>query len=145
MQAMPHIYKVTADSTQEGAKLSANGIPDLQTSSPSEFGGPGDKWSPETMLAGAIADCFILTFKAIAQASRFEWLDLRCEVEAELDRVDRKTLFTAIRIRPSLTISDVGLMEKAERLLHKAEAGCLITNSMTAEISMSIDILVSSD
>ena len=34
-----------------------------------EFGGPGDLWSPETMLAGAVAGCFILTFRAAARAS----------------------------------------------------------------------------
>ena len=145
MQDLPHVYKVTADSTPEGAKLSAIGIPDLQSSAPAEYGGPGDQWSPETLLTGAVADCFILSFKAIARASGFEWLEVKCEVEAVLDRVARRTLFTEIRISPSLTISNTDQSEKAEKLLHKAEAACLITNSLTAEIKMYIDILVRAD
>ncbi|MBL4680437.1 MAG: OsmC family protein [Pseudomonadales bacterium] len=145
MQDMPHIYKVTADSIPEGVMLSASGIPDLCSSAPAEFGGPGDQWSPETLLTGAVADCFILSFKAIARASRFEWIEIKCEVEAVLDRVARRTLFTEIRVNPSLKISDPEQIGKAEKLLRKAEAACLITNSLTAEINMSIDILVSGE
>lgn len=70
---------------------------------------------------------------------------VKCEVEAVLDHVARCTLFTEIRISPSLTISSVGQMEKAEKLLHKAEVACLITNSLNSEISTNIDILITSD
>ena len=48
----------------------------MHSSAPVEFDGPGDRWSPETLLIAAIADCFILTFRAIACATRMDWQGL---------------------------------------------------------------------
>jgi hypothetical protein len=38
----------------------------LQSAAPAEFDGPGNRWSPETLLVGAVPDCFILTLSAEA-------------------------------------------------------------------------------
>ena len=105
MQDLPHIYRVAASA--EGAAnviLSADGLPDLETAGPPEFGGPGDVWSPETMLVGAIANCFVLSFRAIARAAKLEWLTLECEAEGDLDKVEKLTQFTAFRVSAKLTV-----------------------------------------
>ena len=77
MQDLPHHYHVNASAEAEGnIALKAEDLPQLVTAPPAEFGGPGDQWSPETLLVGAVADCFILTFRAIARASKLEWTRL---------------------------------------------------------------------
>ena len=61
MQEFPHRYSVTAAGAVDGdVELTAERVPGLRSASPAEFGGPGDRWSPETLLVGAVADCFIL-------------------------------------------------------------------------------------
>ena len=70
MEELPHHYIVSSSASSEGSVLvEAVGLPSLETAPPAEFGGPGDKWSPESLLVAAVADCFILTFRAIARAS----------------------------------------------------------------------------
>jgi organic hydroperoxide reductase OsmC/OhrA len=96
--------------------------------------GPGDQWSPETLLVGAIASCFALSFRSVADASKFAWRSLRCEVDGTLDRQDRVTRFTAATLTVELEIDAGASAERAERLLHKAEEICLITNSLNAEV-----------
>ena len=49
--------------------VTSAGLPDLATAPPVEFEGPGDAWSPETLLCAALVDCFILTFRAVARAA----------------------------------------------------------------------------
>lgn len=134
MQDFPHLYRASAGAGPEGpVVVSADAVPDIHTAAPAEFGGPGDQWSPETLLVAAIVDCFILSFKAIARASKVEWLELRCEGEATLDRVDRVTRFTAVQLKATLRIPEGTPPERAERILQKAEESCLITNSLLAE------------
>jgi organic hydroperoxide reductase OsmC/OhrA len=87
------------------------------TAGPAEFGGPGDVWSPETMLVGSVANCFILSFRAIARASRFEWVSLSCDVAGTLDKVERVTQFTRFDLRAELTIAPGADEKKAHRLL----------------------------
>ena len=64
---LPHDYTVTAQSQPESlVSLKATGLPDMQSEPPTEFGGSGEDWSPEDFLVRAVADCFVLSFKAIA-------------------------------------------------------------------------------
>lgn len=137
MDAFPHHYHVgfAATPTEPLVRLTSAGLADLPCAAPAEFGGPGDQWSPETLLVGAIASCFALSFRSVAEASRFAWRSLRCEVDGTLDRRDRVTRFTAATLSVELEIDDAASVERAERLLHKAEEICLITNSLNAEVS----------
>ena len=143
MQDLPHIYRVSA--AAEGAAnvmLSADGLPDLETAGPPEFGGPGDVWSPETMLVGAIANCFVLSFRAIARAAKLEWLTLECEAEGDLNKVEKLTQFTAFRVSAKLTVPPGTNEKKANTILEKAEKYCLITNSMKADSHLETEIIV---
>lgn len=143
MQDLPHHYTVSASAKSDSnVTLSSRGLDDLDTAGPPEFGGPGDVWSPETLLVGAVADCLILSFRAIARASRLEWESLRCEATGTLDKIDRVTQFTSFDIYAELTIPAGGNEAKAERLLEKAEHHCLITNSMKAESRLRTRVLV---
>jgi organic hydroperoxide reductase OsmC/OhrA len=105
MKEFPHRYSVRATAESQGlVSLDGEGLPSLRSAPPAEFGGPGDEWSPETLLVAAVADCFILTFRAMARASKLEWRSLSCQVEGVLDRVDRITRFTDLLVRASLEI-----------------------------------------
>ncbi len=142
MQAFPHHYRVGANAQPESnVQITAGDLPGLVSSAPAEFDGPGDQWSPEELLVAAVADCFILTFKAVAAASRLDWTDLQCEAEGTLDRVDRVTRFTAFTVRARLTLPAGGDTEKATRLLEKAESACLVTNSLHAETHLETDVV----
>src|SRR6266705_836523 len=93
----------SAEGTSAGdILLDAPRVPGLRSASPAEFGGPGDRWSPETLLVGAVADCFVLTFRAVARASKLSWTSLQCDVTGHLDRIDRVTQFTSVDIHAHL-------------------------------------------
>jgi organic hydroperoxide reductase OsmC/OhrA len=134
VQDFPHHYRVRTLARSEGeVALESAGLAALPTAPPSEFGGPGDRWSPETLLVAAVADCFVFSFRAVARASKLEWTSLACDVEGTLDRVERVTQFTAFLVRATLCVP-AGVDEaRARSLLEKAEKVCLISNSLKAQ------------
>jgi organic hydroperoxide reductase OsmC/OhrA len=141
MQDLPHHYSVAAGAQAEGpVVLSSEGLPDLASAAPQQFGGPGDRWSPETLLVAAVADCFILSFRAIARASKLAWTSLECRVEGTLDRVDRAMQFTAFHVRASLRVAPGVSEEQARRILEKAERSCLISNSLKAPSHLEAEV-----
>ena len=143
MQDLPHHYIVSASARSDSnVTLSSRGLEDLESAGPPEFGGPGDVWSPETLLVGAVADCLILSFRATARAAKLEWDSLQCEVVGTLDKIERATQFTGFEVSAELTIPAGGDAAKAERLLEKAEHHCLITNSLKAESRLTTRVLV---
>ena len=141
MKSLPHVYHAAAHGDNEGSiALSSPGLETFDTAAPAEFGGPGDLWSPETLLTGSIANCFILTFRAIARASHFEWLRLQAEVEADLTRDEGPISFTKVRVKAKLEVPEGTDMERAKRLLEKSEASCLVTRSLNAETALETEV-----
>ena len=143
MLGYPHKYLATANGGTEGDVIvSGEGLSDIETQSPPQFGGPEGVWSPESMLSAAVANCFILSFRAIARASKFEWTSLECNVDGILDRPERVTLFTTFNIHVVLKVPNGAKVEMAQRLLEKAEEICLITASLKSETLLTTDIQV---
>ena len=99
-------------------------------------------WSPETLLCAAVADCFILTFRAVARASKFEWTGLSCAVEGKLERADGPTRFTGFVTRATLHVPAGTDEAKAKLLLEKAEHSCLITNSLNGTRELVTEVIV---
>jgi organic hydroperoxide reductase OsmC/OhrA len=142
MEPLPHHYSVRASSKPAGSvELTAPGIPALSSSAPREFGGPGNEWSPETLLCAAVADCFVLTFRAVAQASKLAWDGLDVQVEGTLDRAEGGMRFTALAIRVRLAVPPGTPAERAQRLLEKAEKGCLVTRSLAVAPSLVAEVV----
>ncbi|NCF15185.1 MAG: OsmC family peroxiredoxin [Gammaproteobacteria bacterium] len=142
MQDLPHLYTVSATAKPDvNVKLAAAGLPDLETAGPPEFGGPGDVWSPETLLVGAVADCFILSFRAIARTARLEWTELECTADGTLDKLGKFNQFTGFTVKAKLTVPEGTNKAKAETILEKAEKYCLITNSMKADSHLIAEVV----
>jgi organic hydroperoxide reductase OsmC/OhrA len=142
MKPYPHVYPVSARMAATGtALLQAEGMPDLPSAAPREFDGPGDQWSPESLLVAAVASCFLLTFKAMARASKLEWSQLDCSVEGTLERVDGMTQFSHMHTRARLTAPRSSSNELCLRLLKKAERGCLVANSLRCARDLTSDIV----
>ena len=134
MHPYPHVYTVQTEGAPEGdVALSSPGLPVLATAPPAEFDGPGDRWSPETLLCAAVADCFLLSFRAVARAAKLPWTSLRCEVRGTLDRVDGKSRFTEIVVEAALEVPEGTDRDKAAKAMERAENVCLVSNSLVAE------------
>jgi organic hydroperoxide reductase OsmC/OhrA len=135
MHALPHRYHVNATGRLTGdVELTAARLATLQSASPAEFDGPGDRWSPETLLVGAVADCFVLTFRAVAKASRLPWISLECDVTGTLDRIDRVMQFSRFDMTARLLVPAGVDAEAARHALEKAERNCLISSSLKAAV-----------
>lgn len=141
MKELHYDYKAKATASRAGNVTLESEGQSIESAPPREFGGPGNLWSPETMLTGAVAGCFILTFRAIAHASSFPWLNLICTVEGRLESSDGTLRFTQFTLRPKLTIPKGTDHEKAGRLLEKAERGCLVSNSLRSTLRLEPEVI----
>ena len=141
MDSFPHKYKVKAEGTSLGSlTVSSENLPPLTIAPPLQFGGPGDAWSPEDLLMASVANCFILSFRAIAKASKLEWDVIECNSDGELAKADNQVKFTGVVNRVRLLIPENESIEKAEKLLNKAESVCIISNSLSCKVRIECEI-----
>ena len=143
MHPYPHLYTVQASANPEGdVPVTSAGLPVLATAPPAEFDGPGDRWSPETLLVAAVADCFLLSFRGVARANKFAWQSLECAVEGTLNRIAGKTHFTQMLVRATLHVPAGTDQGKAVQLMERAEHVCLISNSLVSERRIEATVVV---
>ncbi len=142
MHPLPHLYTVHAAAACDGdVAVNSADLPALQTAAPPEFDGPGGRWSPETLLCAAVADCFVLSFRAVARASGLNWQSLQCTVEGTLDRVEGRNCFTQMRVQATLSVPQGTPHDRAVKLLEKAEQVCLVSNSLLAQRHLETTII----
>ena len=141
MQELPHQYIATATAGAAGTiGTQVKNVGEIGLAAPANFGGPGDLLSPEDLLVMSVASCLILSFRAVARASKVEWDNLQVETNGTLSKVDRSMEFTEFHTRATLTLPAGTSREKAIRVLEKADKTCLITNSLKAEDHLEITI-----
>ena len=137
MHPFPHRYNVQAQGSASGTvRVTTQDAPDLETSAPPEFDGPPGYWSPESLLVASVADCYILSFRAVARASKLEWSSLDVDVEGILDRLEGVSRFVRFTVKPRLAIASPERETLARTVLDKAKRACLVTNSLTAECDL---------
>ncbi len=138
-----HFYTANASASPEGnVTLDIDGLQSMESAAPKEFGGPGGQWSPEDLLSAAVADCFVLSFRAIAAMSRFSYKEIKCTATGELDKAETGVQFVGFKVSATLVVDADADQERAASLLKKAKAACFITNSLkaTAELETQIDV-----
>ena len=141
MKPLPHRYQTRiAGGPQGHATLSSGGVPDLPTDAPLDFDGPGDAWSPEQLLIAAVEACFLLTFRAIARASKIEFVSLSVDGEGVVDREEGFTRFTEIVLRPRVTLPAGADWTRVRRALERAEHTCLVSASLRTPIRLEPEI-----
>ncbi len=124
----------------EGNAHSANCI---EVATPPEFPkGMPNIWSPEHLFTASVSSCLMTTFLAIAENSKLEFSGFSCKSKGILEREDGKYAMTEVILEPTVTIKDEKDRERAERILQKSEAACLISNSIKSKITMEVTIKV---
>lgn len=137
MHPFPHRYAVNALATQDSVvTLRGDELEDIQSTPPPEFDGPPGNWSPESLFVAAIADCFVLSFRAVARASKLEWIDIDCRADGTLDRTAEGTMFTRIDLHATLRVPPGTDEARARRLLEKAENVCLVSKSIKPPVHL---------
>lgn len=115
----------------------------LRVATPPQFPkGVDNIWSPEHLFTAAVNSCLMTTFLSIAESSRLEFTAFTSKAFGKLEMVEGKYIMSEIILMPVLTILKDDDKDKALKVLNKAEAACLISNSIKSSIIFKPEILI---
>jgi len=145
-----HYYQVNIAWSQDrkgmmcSPELKASSDNCIEVATPPEFpkGIPGI-WSPEHLFTAAVSSCLMTTFLAIAENSKLEFTSFQCGSKGKLEQRDGKFQMTEVQLFPVVTIREEKDRERALRVLQKAEANCLVSNSIKSTVVMTAEVVVS--
>jgi len=140
-----HIYEVELEWT--GTRLGTLSSPELRDNvdvvTPPQFANGIEKvWSPEHLFTAAVNSCLMTTFLAIAENSKLEFESFTSTALGKLEMVEGKYLMTEVTLKPRLTITNEDMKDRAIRILQKAEAACLVSNSIKSKIIFEPEVTV---
>lgn len=109
----------------------------IEIATPPEFpkGIPGI-WSPEHLFTAAVSSCFMTTFLSVAENSKLLFSSFSCKSKGKLEQIEGKFMISEIILEPIVTITDEKERERAEKVLQKSEAACIISNSVKSKVIM---------
>ncbi|RPI27861.1 MAG: OsmC family peroxiredoxin [Acidobacteria bacterium] len=147
MTQFPLFYNNTIVWTGEKkGEVSGLKLPALPVATPPDFGGHEGFWSPEQCFVAAVNACVMSTFLAIAQLSKLSFESYKSEASGKLDKPEGQVMqFTEITVRPKLVVTHSNDLERAGRLLEKAEKQCLVSNSIKAVVHLEPEVTAAGD
>lgn len=136
----PHAYNVNIKWTSDRKGLMSS--PELETeieiATPPQFPkGVEGIWSPEHLFTAAVSSCLMTTFLSIAENSKLEFTGFEVKSKGILEKnAEGKLLMTRVELYPEVTITHEKDLERAQRIIQKSEAACLISNSVVSKIEI---------
>lgn len=122
--------------------LSSPTLDSFKVATPPEFSkGVPNTWSPEHLYVASVNVCLMTTFAAVAENSKLEIESYSCDGTGKLEKVNGDYMINEIELKPVIKIKFEKDKERAERIIHKSENICLISNSVKTKIILSPQII----
>ena len=121
---------------RRNGRINVEGLPSVVVSAPPEFSGDPGLWTPEHLLVAATASCLMTTFLAIADLFKLTVVSYHSKALARLEKVPEEGYrFTEITVVPEIGVAGEDV-EKAQKVLVKAEKNCFISKSLRATVQV---------
>lgn len=111
---------------------------DLEMNIPEEFDGPGGTYSPEDLYALSLMNCYLATFKYIAEKSRLLFKTIRGEAKLIVGKGDQKMLWME-KISINIILSGCDNCDRALSLMEKTKSQCMIINSVKTKVEFTFN------
>jgi len=123
--------------------LSIAGKPDVLASSDKPFRGDPARWNPEDLLLGALSECHLLSYLHACVTAGVVVVAYTDDATGTMVEDGRGGgAFTEVVLRPTVTVSDAGMVEAARAAHAQANEWCFIANSVNFPVRHEATIIV---
>jgi organic hydroperoxide reductase OsmC/OhrA len=124
-------------------EIAADGKPAIAGSSDPLFRGDRTRWNPEELLVASLSACHQLWYLHLAADAGIVVTDYVDQAEGVMaERADGAGCFTAVVLRPIVTIAAGSDVARARELHHTAHEKCFIANSVDFPVTCEPSIVV---
>jgi len=115
--------------------ISAEGKPEILTSSDPSFRGNPERYNPEEMLLASAASCHMLSYLHLCAVNKIVVVEYSDSPTGKmLESADGSGRFEEIMLNPVIVVTEKSMLSKAYELHHDANKLCFIANSLNFPI-----------
>ena len=112
---------------------------ELALSSDPAFRGNPERLNPEQLLLASASSCQLLSFLAVAARARLDVRGYEDRAEALMPEGEHPVRFTALTLRPRITLAPGPSEERVRQLVEQAHRECYVASSLRADIDFRIE------
>ena len=113
---------------------------------PPEFEGPGNGYSPEDFFGLSLLNCFVATFKVIAEKSKVPFKALTTLGSLTVDRDERgRPYMKTFGIEAHVSPGPDGESARIRRVFDKTTESCIVANSVKTQVIFTLILIDASD
>jgi len=145
MEGEPVKYEYTTElewTEEKKGILRCEGKPDIQVACPPEFGGHPHIWSAEDIFLASVEICTMTTLLWFTKKENIALKSYRSVAHGIAKLVGAVFQFSSIIVKIRICVSSEDDLNRVKILLKKVEKACLITNSITADVSLEPEIVI---
>ena len=110
--------------------IQCEGKPEIKGSSDPAFLGDRTRYNPEDMLVASLSSCHMLWYRHLCAEAGVIVTDYKDYAEGVMEETANGSgRFTAVTLKPVVTVKDNSMIEKANALHKRANEMCFIANS----------------
>ena len=106
---------------------------------PPEFEGPGGTYSPEDLYLLSLLNCYLATFKYVAEKSRLEFGEIKGDGILYVEKGEEKAPWMR-RAELHFMLKAPKQPERALALMEKTKNNCMIINSVKTQVEFKFTI-----
>jgi organic hydroperoxide reductase OsmC/OhrA len=111
--------------------IAVEGKNTLLCSSDPTFRGDKTRHNPEELLVASLSGCHMLWYLHLCATNKIVVTEYHDEASGIMqENPDGSGQFTEVTLRPSVTVTDAAMIEKANKLHHEANKLCFIARSV---------------
>ncbi len=123
--------------------LVAGDKPEIPGSSDPSFRGNPRRYNPEELLVGSLSACHMLWYLHLCSVNGVVVVDYHDYAEGTMEETgEGGGHFTAVVLRPVVTVSEAGMGNKAMELHHQAHKHCYIASSCNFPVTHEPEVRV---
>jgi organic hydroperoxide reductase OsmC/OhrA len=123
--------------------LSVNNKPEIPGSSDPSFRGNPERYNPEELLVASLSSCHLLWYLHLCAVNGVVVVDYRDDASGVMEETaDGGGFFREVVLKPVVSVTSSGMIEKARSLHHEANKLCFIANSVKFPVRHEPDIRV---
>ena len=116
----------------------------IPISAPAQLDGPGIGSNPEDLLVASLTSCYFITLAFFLSRREINYSHIEIESEGIVEEDKKGLTFKEVIHRPTIVMSvgDEDKREDVERLAHRAEKACFITQTLKSDLVVSVEPIV---
>jgi organic hydroperoxide reductase OsmC/OhrA len=136
-----HRFPVAVHRHETGlVRANVPGKVELSVAVPPELRGRHEGiWSPEELLAAAVASCFAVTLEVVAEHMDVPLHDVDVRGTTNVERTDGRYRITHVELAVTIE-TDPGFVERARDAAQRTERLCLVSTALDCGVTARIDV-----